>query len=108
MRLLQSVRRWIEGLRPYPALFLVVVPLAVVEPLKLALLFVLGDGHWITGTIAMLCAYAVSLFVAHWVFAIAKPKLLELPWFARLWHRLAAICNRARSLFVPSRAAKRS
>jgi hypothetical protein len=91
MQVLQPLRRRIERLRPYPALLLVAVPLAIVEPLKLGLLFVLGSGHIVTGLIAMLCAYAVSLFVAHWVFRIVKPKLLRLPWFARIWRRLAAV-----------------
>jgi hypothetical protein len=91
MRVLQPLRRRIERLAPYPALLIVAVPLAVVEPLKLALLFILGSGHWITGAIALLCAYAVSLFVAHWVFNIVKPKLLKLPWFARLWGWLVSV-----------------
>jgi hypothetical protein len=90
MQVMQSLRRRIERLGPYPALLIVAVPLAVVEPLKLVLLFVLGSGHWVTGAIAMVCAYAVSLFVAHWVFRIVKPKLLKLPWFARLWRWLVA------------------
>ncbi len=98
MRLLQPIRRWLKRLGPYQALLVVAVPLAVVEPAKLVLLVVLGDGHWIAGTIAMLCAYAVSLFVAHWVFGIVKPKLLMLPWFARLWGWLAAWGNRALAL----------
>jgi hypothetical protein len=90
MQVLRPLRRRIERLGPYPALLIVAVPLAVVEPLKLGLLFVLGSGHWVTGAIAMLCAYAVSLFVAHWVFEIVKPKLLKLPWFARLWRWFVA------------------
>jgi hypothetical protein len=81
---------------PYPSLVLAAVPLAVVEPLKLATIFIIGKGHWITGAIAMLCAYAVSLFVTHRLFAIVKPKLLTLPWFAAMWKRLVAVWNAVR------------
>jgi hypothetical protein len=95
MRLLRRLRRQIERLPPYPALLLVAVPLAVVEPLKLATLFIIGKGHWITGVVAMICAYAVSLLVTHRLFKIVKPKLLELVWFARLWAWLAAAKNGA-------------
>ena len=77
MRLLRLPRRRIERLGPYPSLFLVAVPLAVVEPLKVAIVFFAGSGHWITGTIAMICAYAVSLFVTHWLFRVVRPKLLR-------------------------------
>jgi hypothetical protein len=85
MRLLRLPRRRIERLGPYPSLLLVAVPLAVVEPLKVAIVFFAGSGHWITGTIAMICAYAVSLFVTHWLFRIVRPKLFRLPWFAACW-----------------------
>jgi hypothetical protein len=98
MPVLRKLCRWIERLPPYPALLLVVAPLAVVEPLKLATLLIVGEGHWITGTVVMLCAYAVSLFVTHWLFRIVKPKLMTLPWFAALWNRLAAARDKARKL----------
>lgn len=82
---LQRLRRRIERLRPYPALLLLAGPLAVVEPLKVATVFIAGKGHWITSVLVMLFAYAVSLFVTHWLFGVVKPKLLTLPWFARGW-----------------------
>lgn len=85
MRVLRHLRRRIERLPPYPALALVAVPLAVAEPLKLATLFVVGKGHWLTGVVAMICAYAISLFVTERLFQIVKPKLLTLRWFKIVW-----------------------
>jgi hypothetical protein len=67
------------------------VPLAIVEPLKLVALFVVGDGHFITGVFVLLCAYAVSLFVTERLFMIVKPKLFTLPWFAKIWSWFVAI-----------------
>jgi hypothetical protein len=72
------------------------VPLAVVEPLKLATIFIAGEGHWITGGLVMLLAYAVSLFVTEWLFVIVKPKLLTLPWFARAWAWFVAVRDETR------------
>jgi hypothetical protein len=107
MRLLRLPRRRIERLGPYPSLLLVAVPLAVVEPLKVAIVFFAGSGHWITGTIAMICAYAVSLFVTHRLFRIVRPKLLRLPWFAAFWTWLITVRRRAtawlRGLWQPKR-----
>jgi len=88
---IRRLRRRIERFPAYSSLVLVAVPLAVVEPLKLATLFIAGSGHWITGAISMLCAYAVSLFITHWLFAIVKPKLLTLPWFAAIWKWLITV-----------------
>ena len=84
-------RRKIDRLPPYPALLILAVPLAVVEPLKLATVFIAGEGHWITGGLIMVFAYAVSLFVTHWLFNMVKPKLLTLLWFARWWARFVTI-----------------
>jgi len=95
MRIPRRLRRQIGWLPPYPALILVAAPLAVVEPLKLAILVIAGKGHWITGTVAMIGAYAVSLFVTHWLFKIVKPRLLKLRWFATLWAWLVARRDRA-------------
>ena len=97
MRNLRLLRRRIERFGPYPSLFLLMIPLAIVEPLKLATIFIAGDGHWIVGLIALLCAYAASLFITHWLFGVVKPKLLTLPWFAACWIWIAAKWERARN-----------
>lgn len=80
------IRRWVQGLGPYASLCVVVVPLAIVEPLKLVAAVVAGTGHWLTGTITIVCAYLVSLFFVERLFVIAKPKLLTLHWFAVGWN----------------------
>ena len=85
------IRRFIEGLGPYQSLVLLVVPTSLVEPLKLVAVAVAGDGHWITGTIMIIVAYAASLMFVERLFRIVKPKLLALPWFARTWHWLIAL-----------------
>jgi hypothetical protein len=64
-------------------------PLAVIEPLKLATIFIAGEGHWITSGLVKLFAYAVSLFLTHWLFVVVKSKLLTLP-FAKIFIPLRA------------------
>jgi hypothetical protein len=39
------------------------VPLAIIEPLKVLAVLVAGDGHFIAGTLVMICAYSGSFFV---------------------------------------------
>jgi hypothetical protein len=93
------LRRIIEGLGPYQSLVLLAIPTALVEPLKLIAVAVAGDGHWITGTVMIIAAYAASLLVIERLFRIVKPKLLTLPWFARLWTRFIVIRGKAAGLF---------
>jgi hypothetical protein len=84
-KITRSVVRCIERLGPYQSLSILAVPLAIVEPLKLVALFVVGGGHFIAGVLVMICAYAGSLFITERLFAVLKPKLLILPWFAFAW-----------------------
>ena len=93
-RPLSRLRRSIEGLGPYPSLLVLAVPVSLIEPLKLAAVAIAGEGHWIVGTIVIACAYAASLLVVDRLFRIVKPKLLKLPWFARLWNWFVALRER--------------
>jgi hypothetical protein len=93
------LRRWIERLGPYRSLVLLAIPISLVEPLKLVAVAIAGSGHWITGIITIVCAYAASLLFVERLFKIVKPKLLTLPWFARLWSWLLTVRDHALAWF---------
>lgn len=95
MQVMRYMRRRIERLGPYGSLLVLALPVAIVEPLKLASVLVLGSGHWITGSAVIACAYALSLLVVERLFTVVKPKLLQLPWFAAIWLRLLAVRRHA-------------
>jgi hypothetical protein len=86
-----SLRQAIDKLGPYQSLTLLAVPVCLVEPLKLIAVAVAGEGHWITGTAMIIAAYAASLLIVERLFAVVKPKLLKLHWFAKLWAWLIVI-----------------
>ncbi|MGY8706123.1 hypothetical protein RAD16_10325 [Bradyrhizobium sp. 18BD] len=96
-----SLRRSIGGLGPYPSLFLLALPTATVEPLKLVAVAVAGEGHWITGTAMIVACYAFSLLVVERLFVIVKPKLLMIPWFAKLWKAFVSVRTRVFGVFRP-------
>jgi hypothetical protein len=89
--LILDLRHRIERLGPYQSLVLLAVPSSLIEPLKLAALAVAGKGHWITGTVMVVAAYAGSLLVVERLFRIVRPKLLTLPWFFGIWVRVVAL-----------------
>jgi hypothetical protein len=95
-----SLRRTIEGLGPYPSLFLLALPTATVEPLKLVAVAVAGKGHWITGTAMIVACYAFSLLVVEWLFVVVKPKLLMIPWFAKLWKGFVSVRTRVLNILA--------
>jgi hypothetical protein len=88
-------------------LALLAVPTSLVEPLKLLALAVAGEGHWVTGTIMIIAAHATSLLLVERLFSIIKPKLLMLPWFARLWRWVVTVCGKVFELFAGHDAGER-
>lgn len=95
----QPASDWIRGLSPYQSLALFAAPLAIIEPLKLAAVFVAGDGHWFTGIVVEVIAYTASFFVTHRLFQILKPKLLQIAWFERFWNWCMFAVRRAKRWF---------
>jgi hypothetical protein len=90
------LRRRVQQLKPYPSLLVLLVPLTLVEPLKMAALLVAGKGHWLSGTAMIVVAYGASLLIVERLFRIVKPKLLMLHWFATTW----AIVQRIRGAVI--------
>jgi hypothetical protein len=95
----------VRSLGPYRSLTLVLVPLSIVGPLKLIAVAVAGDGHWMAGAAMVAGAYAASLLFVERLFRLVKPKLLTLPWFARLWRWFVGLRGRVAGWFMPSSAA---
>jgi hypothetical protein len=94
MTFFARIRRRLQKMGPYPSLLLLLVPLLLVEPLKLVAVFVAGNGHWLTGTGMLVAAYAASLLVVERLFRVVKPKLMMLGWFARLWTWVVTLRNK--------------
>jgi hypothetical protein len=93
------LRRFVEDRGPYQSLVLLLVPVGVVEPLKLVAVAVAGEGHWISGTVMIVSAYAASLLLIERLFRILKPKLLTLHWFAWLWAQFIVLRSKTMGLF---------
>jgi hypothetical protein len=91
---LLAARRYIRRLGPYQSLALMLLPILLVEPLKIVALFVVGHGHWLTGTGMLVAAYGVSLVVVERLFKVVKFKLMTMNWFADLWRWFTAVRDR--------------
>jgi hypothetical protein len=91
MTFLARTRRGLQKISPYLSLFLLLVPVLLVEPLKVVAMIVAGNGHWLTGTGMLVAAYAASLLVIERLFRVLKPKLMMMGWFAWLWSGFVSI-----------------
>jgi hypothetical protein len=72
----------IRSLPPYAALVMLLVPLAVLEPLKLFAVYLLAEGHALSGILTLVGSYAAGIVLVERLFAICRDKLLTIRWFA--------------------------
>ncbi|HEV7443355.1 MAG TPA: hypothetical protein VGO18_12225 [Steroidobacteraceae bacterium] len=94
MTFLARSRRGLQQIGPYLSLLLLLVPLLLVEPLKLVALIVAGKGHWLAGPGMLVATYAASLLVIERLFRVLKPKIMMMGWFNRLWTGFVALRTR--------------
>jgi len=83
--------RWLEerirALPPYAALALFLLPTAMLLPVKLLALWLIGQGKILTGTLVILCAKVVGTAIVARLFTLTQPALMQLTWFARAYTR---------------------
>ncbi|HEX8166420.1 MAG TPA: hypothetical protein VF601_11610 [Beijerinckiaceae bacterium] len=94
---LEPIRRIeaaVARLPPYPTLALFLIPMAVIWPIKLYALYLIGLGHVAYGTLAFVAAKVVGIGLAERLFAISRDKLLSIGWFARGYFFVIAIHDR--------------
>lgn len=97
--------RWLEAriraLPPYAALALFLLPTAMLLPVKLLALWLIGQGQVLSGTVVILLAKLVGTALVARLFSLTQPALMQLAWFARLYTRWV---NWKRALLAQVRA----
>jgi hypothetical protein len=91
LRIVQRVEAAVARLPAYGLLTLFLVPLAIIEPLKIYGLFLFGQGRILSGIMVFVVAKVVGLGLAERLFAIGRDKLLSIPWFATCHGWLLAV-----------------
>jgi len=84
-RLKEALRQTIERLPPYAALAVFIVPFIVLLPLKFLEVYLLASRQWIAAGFVLVLAKLLGLGVTAFVFDATREKLLQMPWFARLY-----------------------
>jgi len=89
---------WIENLNRYAALSLVMVPLAILEPVKPLGFYLTAKGHLVSGGSVIAMGEIVKVTLVEQVIEITKPKLLSFHWFAWAYNHWESLLDRLRSL----------
>jgi hypothetical protein len=93
-----QLKQRLKRIGAYTALALVLLPVMIVEPLKVVGVWVAGKGHWLTGTFVVAAAYAASLLVVDKLFHILKPNILRAPVLAKVWRGFLGVWSTGRQL----------
>jgi hypothetical protein len=105
MNIAMTMRERLACLGPYTSLVLILIPLLIVEPLKVIAVLIAGEGHWLTGTMVGLGAYAASLLVVERLFRALKPNMMRAEPLRRAWLWLVAARHKGwvaiRGLLMP-------
>jgi hypothetical protein len=79
-----TVRRKIQQFGPYQSLAVLLVPLLIVEPVKMTGVAFMGLGHWVGGACMIVGAYAAGLLFVDRLFRVVKSKIYTLSWCATI------------------------
>ena len=86
---LQSFKQWlterVDELSPAMTLVVFIVPVIPLFPLKLVGLWLLTHNYWTSAIFTIVVAKFLGVGVTAFVFDVTRPKLLEMPWFERLY-----------------------
>jgi hypothetical protein len=91
LRVVRRIEAVVAALPAYGVLALFVVPLAIIEPLKVYGLYLFGQGRFLVGVLVFVVAKVVGLGLAERLFAIGRGKLLSIGWFAACHGRIIAV-----------------
>ena len=74
---------WTAKLGPYPTLILVLIPIALLEPLKPAAFYLIAKRHHVvTGTLLLAMTEIVKIVAVERLFHLSRPKLMTIRAFA--------------------------
>ncbi|HEX8664968.1 MAG TPA: hypothetical protein VF744_13145 [Beijerinckiaceae bacterium] len=91
---MRRIEAAVARLPPYPTLALFLIPMAVIWPIKLYALYLIGLGHVAYGALAFVAAKVVGIGLAERLFAISRDKLLSIGWFAKGYFFVIAVRDR--------------
>ena len=105
---LRQIERLILRLPPRAALVVFLLPALLLLPVKLAALALIARGKPLLGALVIIVAKLVGTAVVARLFTLTRPALLQMPWFAKVYHRWvgwkAALLLRVRMSWVWRRA----
>ncbi|MEK9280422.1 MULTISPECIES: hypothetical protein [unclassified Bradyrhizobium] len=100
-RFKQWLTERVDALSPAMTLIVFAVPIIPLFPLKLVGLWLLTHEYWFSAAFTILFAKMLGVGVTAFVFDVTRDKLLEMPWFERLYELVLKLRAKAAELVNP-------
>jgi len=102
---LRAFKQWlsdrVDTLSPAMTLIVFFVPVIPLFPLKLVGLWLLTHEYWLSAVVTIIFAKFLGVGVTAFIFDVTRPKLLEMPWFERLYEFIMGLRAKAATLVEP-------
>ena len=102
---LRAFKQWlaerVDALSPAMTLIVFAVPVIPLFPLKLVGLWLLTHEHWLSAATVIVFGKFVGVGVTAFIFDVTRSKLLEMPWFERLYEFVLVVRAKATALVDP-------
>ena len=102
---LRAFKHWlaerVETLSPAMTLIVFIVPVIPLFPLKLVGLWLLTHEYWVSAIVTIVFAKFLGVGVAAFIFDVTRSKLLEMPWFEKLYEFVLSMRAKAAALVDP-------
>jgi hypothetical protein len=102
---LRTFKAWlaerVDTLSPAMTLIVFLVPVLPLFPLKLVGLWLLAKADWASAVVFIIFAKFLGVGVTAFIFDVTRPKLLEMPWFEKLYAFIMGLRAKAAALVDP-------
>ena len=102
---LRAFKQWladrVDTLSPAMTLIVFLVPVLPLFPLKLVGLWLLANEYWVSAVVFIIFAKLLGVGVTAFIFDVTRSKLLEMPWFEKLYESVMALRAKATALVAP-------
>lgn len=95
------LRGVVAGLSPRATLLIFLTPALAIYPIKFIALSLLVHGHILLGALTILFVKALALGVTSYLFDICREKMLQMPWFVRVYSAFCMARAWARAIYAP-------
>jgi hypothetical protein len=91
----------VARLSPMATLLVFLAPVVLLFPLKFLEVWLIANHYWISAIALIVAGKFIGVGIVAFIFDLTKPKLLQMPWFVRVYEWVLEIRRRAGEIVAP-------